>query len=356
MVLIFLDRSKKYFTWDSGFNDRQELIANLTAKGRRLIAIIDPHVKKDTNYPVYNEAVQNGYFIKTREDRDYEGWCWPGASMWPDFLNPATRDWWASKFNPEFFPGFANGVVDIWNDMNEPSIFNGPDVTAPKDLVHFGGLEHRDIHNIYGYLFTKSTFTGLFEHRPNLRSFILTRAFFAGSQKHCAVWTGDNMAKWDHLKMTIPMILSLSVTGISFSGADVPGFFFDPESDELIIRWYQAGAFQPFFRAHAHLHSRLREPYLFHEETRHNVRNAIRARYSYLPYWYTLFYENLNNGMPPVRPLWFHFSKDENTFGIDNAHLLGKSMFYLCFTTQPIPLTLTFKHVYRRCTFSPSSS
>lgn len=147
-INFFVERSKKYFTWDRNFYDVKALTSNLTSKGRRLITIIDPHIKKDDDYPVFNEAKQNNYFIKTRDGSDYEGWCWPGASMWPDYLNPTVREWWMQKFNPEFFPGFHDGIVDIWNDMNEPSVFNGPEVTAPRDLVHFGGVEHRDIHNM----------------------------------------------------------------------------------------------------------------------------------------------------------------------------------------------------------------
>ena len=109
--------------------------------------------------------------------------------------------------------------------MNEPSVFNGPEATSPRDLIHYGNFENRDIHNIYGYLMTQSTFDGLIKYRPNERPFILTRSFFVGSQKNSAAWTGDNMAKWDHLRATIPMILSLSSVGISFIGSDVGGFF-----------------------------------------------------------------------------------------------------------------------------------
>ncbi|XP_074594644.1 neutral alpha-glucosidase AB-like [Brevipalpus obovatus] len=321
------DRSKRYFTWDRNFNDAKTLTSNLTSKGRRLITIIDPHMKKDSSYPVHNEALQNGYYIKNKDNADYEGWCWPGASMWPDYLNPTVRDWWASKFNPEFFPGFPDGVVDIWNDMNEPSVFNGPEVTAPRDLKHFGGVEHRDIHNMYGFYMVQATFKGLTTYRPNLRPFILTRSFFAGSQRYGgAVWTGDNMSKWEHLKISIPMILSLSVVGISFSGADVPGFFYNPESNELVIRWYQAGAFQPFFRGHTHIDTRHREPYVYDDETKSLIRNAIRERYRYMPYIYTLFYENQLSGMPIMRPLWFHFPKDKNTFELEEEYLLGDSL------------------------------
>jgi alpha 1,3-glucosidase len=320
-------RSKKYFTWDPvTFSDHKTLISNLTTKGRRLIAIIDPHMKKDSGYPTYNEAVENNYLIKNKDGGDYEGWCWPGASMWPDYLNPQVRKWWADKFKPEFFPGFPGGVVDIWNDMNEPSVFNGPEITAPRDLKHHDGWEHRDLHNIYGMLMLKATHAGLVEHRPNLRPYILTRSFFVGSQRYASAWTGDNMGKWEHLKESIPMLLSLSIVGMTFSGADVPGFFFNPESNEMVARWYQAGAFQPFFRAHAHLDTKRREPWTFDEQTKLLIRDAIRTRYSYLPYMYTLFRENSLNGSPIMRPLWFHFPADSKTFSIDHSYLLGSAL------------------------------
>ena len=210
--------------------------------------------------------------------------------------------------------------------MNEPSVFNGPEMSMQRDLVHYNGFEHRDVHNMYGYLMTKSTYDGLVTHRPNIRAFILTRSFFVGSQKHCAAWTGDNMSKWTHLRASIPMILSLSSVGISFSGADVPGFFYEPESENLVVRWYQAAAFQPFFRAHAHIETKKREPWMFSDQTRDLIGDAIRLRQNIIPYLYTLFYENHINGMPPMRPLFAHFGSEEKTFTIENAYLLGKSI------------------------------
>jgi alpha 1,3-glucosidase len=134
------------------------------------------------------------------------------------------------------------------------------------------------------------------------------------------------MSKWEHLKASVPMLLSMSVVGMSFSGADVPGFFYNPESNELVVRWYQAGAFQPFFRAHAHLDTKRREPWLFDEATKLHIKHAIRMRYTYLPFMYTLFRENSVNGMPIMRPLWFHFPSDSNSFGIDESYLLGEAL------------------------------
>lgn len=115
-----------------------------------------------------------------------------------------------------------------------------------------------------------------------------------------ATWTGDNLAGWDHLRASIPMLLSVSVAGLPFVGADVGGFFKDPDT-ELLIRWYQTGAFYPFFRAHAHLDTKRREPYLLDADKMAIVRNAIRVRYQLLPLWYTTFYVSHQSGVPVMR-------------------------------------------------------
>lgn len=322
-------RSKKYFTWDPvAFGNHIEVANNLSSRGRRLVAIIDPHIKKEDGYDVYDEGNALDLWVKdVSGEKSFEGWCWPGASMWPDYLCPKVRDWWSKKFQPAYFPGEQNTLVDIWNDMNEPSVFSGPEVTAPRDLRHVEGYEHRDIHNIYGFYMTKATYEGMAKYRGHLdRPFILTRAFFAGSQRYCAAWTGDNQASWSHLRATVPMLLSMSIANMPFVGADVGGFFNNPESEELLIRWHQAGAFQPFFRAHAHHDARHREAYLFQGQTLDLLRDSINLRYSFIPYWYTLFFEAHLNGIPMMRPTWFHESSDEKAYNLDDQYLLGHSL------------------------------
>ena len=175
----------------------------------------------------------------------FEGECWPGNSAWVDYANPEGRDFWAGKMST--YLTAMGPTLHTWNDMNEPSVFQGPETTMPKNLKHVGGLEHRDLHNMYGFYQTMATFQGHKKARPNLRPFILTRAIFAGSQRYAALWTGDNWASWEHLGASVPMLLSLSVSGMPFVGADVGGFFRDPE-EQLLVRWYQTGSLQPFFR------------------------------------------------------------------------------------------------------------
>ncbi|XP_014235159.1 neutral alpha-glucosidase AB isoform X1 [Trichogramma pretiosum] len=318
--------SKKYFTWDKRkFPNPLEMVKNLTTKGRKLVVIIDPHIKRDSSYFVHNDATNNGYYVKHRDGKDYEGWCWPGSSSYLDFFDPKVREYYMGLYDLSRFEGTTNDV-HIWNDMNEPSVFNGPEVTMPKDLVHYGGWEHRDVHNINGMVYTIGTYDALFRRSGgSLRPFILSRSFFAGSQRYAAVWTGDNTGEWEHLRISYPMCLSLAISGISFCGADVGGFFKNPDS-ELLVRWYQAGAWLPFFRQHSHIETKRREPWTFGDEIVSLTREALRIRYSYLPLWYTLFREHEVNGSPVIRPIWAHYSHEAEAFAIDDALLLGDSI------------------------------
>ncbi|XP_055683933.1 neutral alpha-glucosidase AB [Lutzomyia longipalpis] len=327
MDTIWLDieytDAKKYFTWDGHkFPHPLEMIRNLTERGRHLTIIIDPHIKRDGGYFFHNDCTDRGYYVKNKDGRDYEGWCWPGAASYADFFSPDVRQYYADQYQLDKFDTTTADVM-LWNDMNEPSVFNGPEVTMLKDNIHFGGWEHRDVHNLYGHMHVLGTFEGLVRRSGGVqRPFILTRGHFAGTQRYAAIWTGDNTAEWGHLQASIKMCLSESVAGFSFCGADVGGFFGNPDA-ELFERWYQAAAFQPFFRAHSHIDTRRREPWLWPEATMLVVRDALRRRYSYLPFWYTLFYEHERTGRPVMRPLLTHYPLDKETFTIDYEYLLG---------------------------------
>uniref|UniRef100_A0A8C2G9P0 Neutral alpha-glucosidase AB n=1 Tax=Cyprinus carpio TaxID=7962 RepID=A0A8C2G9P0_CYPCA len=316
---------KRYFTWDPHkFSQPKEMLQGLMDKKRKMVAIVDPHIKVDSGYKIHNEITSKDFYVKNKDGGNYEGWCWPGNSGYPDFTNPEMRAWWANMFAYDQYEGSMENLF-TWNDMNEPSVFNGPEVTMHKDALH-GKWEHRDIHNMYGLYVQMATAEGQIQRSGGAeRPFVLTRAFFAGSQRFGAVWTGDNAAEWDHLKISIPMCLSLGLVGVSFCGADVGGFFKNP-STELLVRWYQTGAYQPFFRAHAHLDTTRREPWLFGPENTALIREAVRQRYALLPYWYQLFFQAYRTGMPVMRPLWVDYPKDTATFTIDDEFLIGSDL------------------------------
>lgn len=204
----------------------------------------------------------------------------------------------------------------------------------PKDNKNLEGVEHREWHNLYGLYMQSATADGLVHRAPKSthkdgtevpRPFVLTRAFWAGSQRFGAMWTGDNKADWGHLKIASPMLLSINLAGLSFAGADVGGFFGDTPA-ELFTRWYQAGAFTPFFRGHAHHDTKRREPWVFGEPHTSIHRNTAMLRYSLLPFWYTVFYEAHSQGYPVMRTMFTEFPEDPLTFAMDDQWMIGDTL------------------------------
>lgn len=328
--IIWLDieytQEKKYFTWNPDtFGDPIDMQKQLDQHERKLVVIIDPHIKNVPNYQVVDELKSKSLAVNNKDGAIYEGWCWPGSSHWIDCFNPAATEWWKTLFKYDRWKGTTRNTF-LWNDMNEPSVFNGPETTMPKDNVHHGGWEHRDVHNLNGLTYTNATYQALLERKKGeiQRPFVLTRSFFAGSQRLGAMWTGDNLASWEHLAAAVPMILNNGISGFSFAGADVGGFFGNP-SKELLTRWYQAGIFYPFLRAHAHIDTRRREPYLTGEPYVGIITRALRLRYALLPAWYTAFHEASVDGTPILRPQYYQFPGDEHGFPIDDQFYLGST-------------------------------
>jgi alpha 1,3-glucosidase len=305
----------------------------LAARGHKMVTIIDPHIKRDNNYRIHSDASSKGLYTQNAQGAEYDGWCWPGSSSYLDFTSSKVRDWWAEQFAYTNYIGSTPSLY-TWNDMNEPSVFNGPEVSMNKDAKNLQGVEHREWHNMYGFYQQMATQSGLIQRNAgqNIRPFVLSRAFYAGSQRFGAIWTGDNEAKWEHLAIASKMLLTIGAAGLTFSGADVGGFFNNP-STELMTRWYQAGAFQPFFRAHAHIDTARREPWLFGDEVLTNLRDIVRTRYHFLPFWYTLFAEAASTGVPTMRPLWMEYPKDANVYAIDDQWLVGSDLLVKPVTT-----------------------
>jgi alpha 1,3-glucosidase len=328
--VIWLDieytHEKKYFTWDPlTFVNPTKMNKHLDKRDRKLVVIIDPHIKNTNDYPIIDQMKSKGLAVKNKDGNDYDGWCWPGSSMWIDCFNPAAIAWWKTLFKYDSFKGTADNTF-IWNDMNEPSVFNGPETTMPKDNLHHGGWEHRDVHNLNGMTFHNATYEALLERKKGeiRRPFALTRSFYSGSQRVGAMWTGDNLAEWSHLHASIPMVLNQGISGFPFAGADVGGFFGNP-SKELLTRWYQAGIYYPFFRGHAHIDTRRREPYIAGTPYTEIITQALRLRYQLLPAWYTAFHEASTTGAPIVRPNFYIHPEDEAGFAVDDQLYIGST-------------------------------
>ena len=241
--------------------------------------------------------------------KPFIGECWPGKSYWADFLNPKIQTFYNRFFEDESY--FLNSnLTHTWIDMNEPAVFEQEEQTFPRSNLHFNGIDyipHRDIHNLYGQLYHKTTLIALQNRYKNLkRPFVLSRSFYAGSQKFGFIWTGDNRSNYDFLKYSIPLLQTICATGINACGADVGGFFGKAE-ESLLKSWYAAGIFYPFFRGHCHYDSPNREVYLHSKETFLEIKDAIVMRYQLLLYFYTKFYESVITGEPLIKPVYLDY-------------------------------------------------
>jgi len=315
----------RVFTWDKRkFPDPPRMLNDLAKDGFRTVLIIDPGIKVDEKYPVYTEGRAGGYFHQTRDGREFHAKVWPGVCAFPDFTHPKARAWFGSLYRQHL----EEGVAGFWNDMNEPATFppdnrppqpdvlHDPAKTFPVDVRHFGDGapgDHARYHNTYGMQMARATFEGVQNLRPDARPFVLTRAGYSGIQRFAAVWTGDNVPSWEHLQLSIAMLTNMGVSGVPFVGADVGGFAGNA-SAELYTRWLQAAALTPFFRSHIATNLQDREPWSFGEANERINRASIELRYQLLPYIYTLFREHERTGLPVMRPLWFNYPADYNTY------------------------------------------
>ena len=299
---------KKYFTWNENFKGIDKWMEIYQKKGREIVVIIDPHIKVDKKYFLYDKANKHNYFVKY-EGHNFIGKCWCGDASYLDLFNNEVREYYKTLFNSTLNNNYFYNpdIMNIWNDMNEPSVFEISRNTIPKTatiIYNRKEYEHRAVHNVYGYMMHKSTYEGLLNLNNNKRPFILTRSFYLGSHKYSAMWIGDSISNFEHLQLSISMLLSLSVSGFSFIGADVGGFA-DNAKPNLMNRWYQLGIFYPFFRGHSHESTYQREIWLYEYDLFMSMKKHILLRYQILPYIYNEFYKHHLTGFPIMLPVYF---------------------------------------------------
>jgi alpha-glucosidase len=329
VIHLDIDYMERYrvFTWNKKrFPDPEALSSDLAKEGFRTVTIIDPGVGVEGKYRVYREGLEGNHFLTGRDGKPYIGAVWPGKAAYPDFIRRESRSWWAK----EIAGHLRRGVSGIWNDMNEPSDFTGDKFhrsrfTVPDSVkahAETGEVPFPEVHNLYGQGMCMATREGFEEARPTERPFVLSRAGYAGIQRHAALWTGDNNSWWEHMAMSIPMLLGLGISGVPFAGADAGGFQSNADG-ELFARWIACAAFTPFFRGHSASDTRRHEPWAFGEEVEKAARKAIGMRYRFLPLIYSLFYEASEKGTPIMRPLFWEFPEDEASYRVSDQYLFG---------------------------------
>ena len=354
---IYLDIDYQYknrpFTVDPvGFPDLPGLIHQLAAENFHTVLITDLHIADapNQNYAPYDSGVAGDHFVKQNGPTGmhaYVGPVWPGPSLFPDFTQQRTRQWFGSLYK-DFV---ADGVAGFWDDMNEPAVFVYPTKTMPDDVVHridepaalgegFAKRTamHPEIHNIFGMENSRATHDGLLALQPNVRPFVLTRASYAGGQRYAATWTGDNLSTWNHLRQTTPQLLNLGLSGFSLAGADVGGYGGSPSPD-LLTKWLMLAAFQPIDRDHSAKGTRMHEPWVDGPAQEDIRRRYIETRYRLMPYLYTTAEESSRDGLPILRPLFLEFphaTSDNHPLDLDapGEFLFGPSILV---AASPLP-------------------
>ena len=299
----------RVFTWDKNrFPDPAKMIGGLKEKGFKLVTIIDPGVKADTNYFAAREGVKKGLFAKYPDGTLYQGEVWPSWAYFPDFTKKETRYWWGDNLSILM----KQGVEGFWNDMNEPAVWgqNFPDIVQFDDNGF--KADHKKIHNVFGLEMAQATREGLKRYSDS-RHLILTRAGFAGIQRYSAIWTGDNASTEEHLSLACTMPLNMGISGLPFIGTDVGGFIGDA-SQRLYMRWMELGVFTPFFRQHSAYGTKAKEPWTFGEDIEYAVRDMINMRYQLLPFLYNEFYNASKTGMPIMRPMFLNYQNDRECY------------------------------------------
>jgi alpha-glucosidase len=331
----YQDKNKPFTVNRAEFPTFEKMISDLSAQGFHTVLITDLHIKKEPNngYAPYDSGAKDDVFVKRADGTTFVGAVWPGDSVFGDFTMAKAREWWGGLYK-----NFVDmGVAGFWNDMNEPSVFLTASKTMPLDVRHRlddgTTLPHLAIHNVFGMENVRATEEGLLKLRPNERPFVLTRAAYAGTQRYAATWTGDNVAVWNHLGMSTPMLLSMGISGYGLVGDDIGGFAGSP-TPTLLTRWIEIGAFNPIYRDHTAKGTADQEPWVHGPEHTAIRKQFIEERYRLLPYIYTAVEEMSRTGIPLMRPLLLEYPQSPEFFGDDSEYLFGHDLFVSPVTTE----------------------
>jgi alpha-glucosidase len=334
----YMDGYRVFTTNDALIPEPAKEFHAMLESGHPVVPIIDPGVKYDPDYAVYQSGLDAGIFCRNPEGDEYVGLVWPGLTVFPDFSREDAREWWAAQVED-----FAKlGIVGAWLDMNDPSLGK----SNPYDMLWGpkGEQPHRTFHNQYGTGMAKATRAGFERAHPDERIFLLTRSSSTGGGKYAAVWTGDNVSNYHYLRMSIPTSLNLALSGIPFNGADVGGFGHDTNA-KLLRDWTKAACLGAFFRNHCEKPVVDQEPWQFDALTLEVCRNFIQLRYLLMPYLYNLFVQQANCGEAIMRPLIYDFDSTEalNLDRVDDAYMSGPAILVAPFVdednaTRTVPL------------------
>ncbi|MBU3713692.1 MAG: DUF5110 domain-containing protein [Ferruginibacter sp.] len=224
------------------------------------------------------------------------------------------------------------GVTGWWGDLGEPEKHPSQMYHNLKDLGFKRNFSADEVHNIFGHYWSKSLFNQFTKNYPGKRLFHLNRSGYAGSPRYSSFpWSGDVSRSWSGLKAQLPLMQGMSISGIPYIHSDAGGFAGGDGDPELYIRWLQFAAFTPIYRPHGTALGSIEpavkdipsESALWEEPARSLGKEAAVTRYRWLPYNYTLCYQQSKYGKPLITPLFFLNAADSNLYKAENQYLWG---------------------------------
>jgi alpha-D-xyloside xylohydrolase len=242
-------------------------------------------------------------------------------SPWIDIFNPETAKTHWNALNTNLY---KYGVDSWWMDATEPE----NDALAGKKTYYGLGDFYR---LTYPLLVSKAVYDGQRATDPSKRVAILTRSSFPGQKRYGTInWSGDIGWDWDTYKRQIVAGLNYALTGMPYWTTDIGGFFrpgqsqyTDPKYHDILIRWFQWGAFKPIFRIHGYQSET--EPWKYGEQVESNMRTMLNLRYRLLPYIYSEGWQVTKKGSTIMRPLVMDFSDDKTAVSQAYEYMFGKA-------------------------------
>lgn len=304
------------FAWNNEqFPDHKRMLDSLNRMGVHTVLINQPYINKIGAIDNYNELSASGMLTLDSVGNTHDVKTWVGEAGMLDVSNPKTREWIWGKLGPLT----AEGLSGWWGDLGEPEVH-------PLSIRHRNGETASQYHNIYGNQWSELIYEGLREHYPEMRPLLLMRGGTAGLQRYSVFpWTTDVSRSWGGLEPQVTLMLNSGLSGLGYMSSDIGGFAVDPAhpyDPELYVRWIQMGAFTPMLRTHA---QNKPEPYHYPSEEK-IIKKFIKERYRWLPYNYTLSYENSTAGLPLARPINFHSEAGSVNANNQDEYLWGSEV------------------------------
>ncbi|MBC3831451.1 DUF4968 domain-containing protein [Undibacterium amnicola] len=301
------------------FKNPKGMIADFNQQGVKTVLITEPFILTTSNR--WQEAVQENILATDQAGKPFTYDFYFGNTGLIDLFQPKARDWFWNIYKDLA----QQGVAGVWGDLGEPEVH-------PSELRHANGQLGADqVHNIYGHEWAKLVAQGYQKDFPTQRPFILMRAGYSGSQRFGLIpWSGDVNRTWGGLRSQPEIALQMGMQGLAYMHSDLGGFAGANLDDELYARWLQYGVFQPIFRPHAQ-EEVASEPIFRAAKAKQLAKAAIELRYRLLPYNYTLAFENQQQGLPLMRPLFFAEPENAKLRAHSTSYLWGND-----FLVQPI--------------------